>query len=75
MVEAGVTVEGVYSIHRSFKRGSTTRAREAGVPKDAIESNNCWRKVVNKSGGMPRIPMLKLLTEIKQALATFLQYS
>jgi len=75
VVEFDVSIESSYNIHRSFRRGATTRAREAGVSKDAIEMNNRWRKVANKSGGMPRVPMAELYTEIRQALATCLQFS
>ena len=75
VVEFDVSIESSYNIHRSFRRGATTRAREAGVPKDAIEMNNRWRKVENKSGGMPRVPMAELYTEIRQALATCLRFS
>ena len=63
-------MEEQFNIHRSFRRGATTRAREAGVPKDVIEANNRWSKVQNKSGGEPCLPMSELYTEITQALAT-----
>jgi len=53
VVDFDVSIETLYNIHRSFRRGATSRAREAGVPKDVLEMNNRWLKVENKSGGMP----------------------
>ena len=75
LISNDVNIDETYSIHRSFRRGATTRAREAKVPKDVIELNNRWSKVQRKSGGMPRLPMTELYTEIKQALASFLRFS
>ena len=75
VVDCDVSIESLYNIHRSFRRCATTTARETGVPKDAIEMNNRWRKVENKSGGMPQVPMAELYTEIRQAMATSLQFS
>jgi hypothetical protein len=75
LISSDINVDETYSIHRSFRRGATTRAREAKVPKDVIELNNRWSKVQRNSGGMPRLPMTELYTEIKQALASFLRFS
>ena len=65
----------VYNVYRSFCCGATTRDREAKVPKDIIELNNRWSKVERKSGGMPKMSMADLYTEIRQALATKLRFS
>ena len=75
LIANDVVVTEAYNVYRSFRRGSTTRAREAKVPKDIIEINNRWSKVERKSGGMPRMSMADLYTEIKQALATKLRFS
>ena len=61
-------------MYRSFRRGATMQAGEAKVPRDIIEVNNRWSKVERKSGGMPRMSMAALYTEIKQALATKLVF-
>ena len=75
LIANDVVVTEAYNVYRSFRRGATTRAREAKVPKDIIEINNRWSKVERKSGGMPRMSMADLYTEIKQALATKLCFS
>ena len=75
LIPQDVVITEVYNVYRSFRRGSTTRAREAKVPKDIIELNNRWNKVERKSGGMPNMSMADLYTEIRQALATKLRFS
>ena len=75
LVAQDIVVTEVYNVYRSFRRGATTRAREAKVPKDIIETNNRWSKIERKSGGMPRLSMAELYTEIRQALATKLRFS
>ena len=75
LIARDIVVTEAYNVYRSFRRGSTTRAREAKVPKDIIETNNRWSKVERKSGGMPRMSMAELYTEIRQALATKLRFS
>ena len=75
LIARDITVTEAYNVYRSFRRGATTRAREAKVPKDIIDTNNRWSKVERKSGGLPRMSMAELYTEIKQALATKLRFS
>ena len=68
-------VENKYKVFRSFRRGATTRAKEFKVGEDILNMNNRWRKVQNKSGTMPNLPMSDLYTEIQQALLTRLRFS
>ena len=68
-------IENKYKVFRSFRRGATTRAKEFKVGEDVINMNNRWRKVQNKSGTMPNLPMSDLYTEIQQALLTRLRFS
>ena len=75
LIARDITVTETYNVYRSFRRGATTRAREAKVPKDIIETNNGWSKIERKSGGMPRMSIAELYTEIRQALATKLPFS
>ena len=75
LIPRDVVVTEAYNVYRSFRRGATTRARKAKVPKDVIELNNRWSKVERKSGGMPKMSMANLYTEIRQALATKLCFS
>ncbi len=68
-------IENKYKVFRSFRRGATTRAKEFKVGEDVLNMNNRWRKVQNKSGTMPNLPMSDLYTEIQQALLTRLRFS
>ena len=68
-------IENKYKVFRSFRRGATTRAKEFKVGEDILNMNNRWRKVQNKSGTMPNLPMSDLYTEIQQALLTRLRFS
>jgi hypothetical protein len=40
-----VKVEDEASLLRSVRKGSVAQARNMQIPKDVIDSNNCWRKV------------------------------
>jgi hypothetical protein len=70
-----VEVRERFNIHRSFRRGATTRAKERNVPEATIELNNRWRKIQNKGGGLPNLPMSQLYIEISQALSSKLRFS
>lgn len=75
LIEEGVKIEEKFSIHRSFRRGAHTRAKSAGVSEAVLEMNNRWRKIENKSGGLPNLPMTELYIEITQALSQKLAFS
>ena len=75
LIGAGVKIEDKFSIHRSFRRGATTRAKELEVPESTINMNNRWRKVESRSGNLPNLPMSDLYVEISQALASKLRFS
>jgi hypothetical protein len=64
-----------FNIHRSFRQGATTRAKQKNVPEATIELNNRWRKVQNRGGGLPNLPMSQLYIEISQALSSKLHFS
>lgn len=70
-----IQVEEKFSIYRSFRRGATTRAKEAKVSEPTIQMNNRWRKVQNRSGGLPNLPMSELYVEISQALGSRTRFS
>jgi hypothetical protein len=70
-----IEVEKKFNIHRSFRRGVTTRAKEQGVDKATIAINNRWRSFQNKQGSMPRLPMSQLYVEITQVLTSKLRFS
>ncbi len=64
-----------FSIHRSFRRGATTRALTMKVPNDIVTMNNRWRKSQQRAGSVPNLPMSVLYTEIQQALTARLRFS
>ena len=70
-----VKVEKKMSVHRSFRRGATTRAKEAKVDQTIVDLNNRWRKVQEKKGALPSLPMSQLYLEISQALGSKLAFS
>ncbi len=75
LIGDGVDVAERFGIHRSFRRGATTRAQQADVPHHIVVMNNRWRKSQNKAGGLPKLPMAVLYTEIQQSLDIRLKFS
>ena len=69
-IPSDVDVRKSFNVHRSFRRGTTTRAKEMNVPESIIELNNRWRKVQGKQGGLPRLPMSQLFVEIAQVISS-----
>ena len=75
VVPADIEVRERFNIYRSFRRGATTRAKEMNVPEQTIELNNRWRRIHNKQGSLPSLPMSQLYVEISQALSSKLRFS
>ena len=75
ILDPSIKVEERMSIHRSFRRGATTRATEQGLPEPLLNLNNRWRKVQQKKGALPSLPMSQLYLEISQALGSKLAFS
>ena len=75
LLKEEVVVEERFSIHRSFRRGSTTRAKEQGIEKSVLDMNNRWRKFERRSGGLPNLPMADLYVDISQAIVSRTKYS
>jgi len=66
---------GRVNLYCSFCREVTTRAKEQGDELN-IEMNNRWRKLENKQGGLPNLPMTQLYyVEITQALTSKFHFS
>jgi hypothetical protein len=74
LFDPGVNVMEVYSLHRSLRRGSTTRATNRGVPKEIIEMNNRWRKLEAARGRRQGMSMMSHYTEIRLAIPTLWRY-
>ena len=75
MLSGDLELEKKFKVCRSFRQGAATHAKETKIGETALNMNNRWRKVQNKSGTMPNLPMSDLYTEIQQALLTRLRFS
>jgi hypothetical protein len=75
LFDPGVNVTEVYSLRRSLRRGSTTRARNQGVPEALIEMNNRWRKVESARGRRPGMSMMAHYTEIRLSIPLLWRYT
>lgn len=72
LFEPGVNILSDFHLARSFRRGATTRATNAGVSGTDIDWINRWN-----TGGSETIsgPMRVVYTDRKQLLKTFLRFS
>ena len=72
LFEPGVDIYDDYHLERSLRRGATTRATNAKVPKDDINWINRWN-----TGGAEIVsgPMRVIYADQKQLLETFLRFS
>ena len=75
LIPSGLDVMDAYGTYRSFRRGSTTEARNAKVPKEAIELNNGWRMMDKARGKHPASDMLAYYTELSLSLKAQLVFS
>jgi hypothetical protein len=75
LIHKQIDVEEKFNTYRSFRRGATTRAKVLKVPEEVIELNNRWNKLQNSGGGLSKLPMSQLYTEITQALPAKLRFS
>ena len=73
MIEATTDVNKVFAIYRSLRRGSQTRATEAGVDDRTIDMINMWRE--NENRKMGAMPMRDHYLDMQLVLEKLLQYS
>ena len=64
-----------YGMSSSFRRGSTSRAKDAEVPQSTIEMMNRWRKSERAEGRIAHLNMMAHYTDVRLALNRFLPYS
>ena len=72
LVDPSTDVKKSFAIFRSLRRGSQTRATEAGVDDRTIDMVNRWRKRENRKRGMP---MRDHYTDMQLILERLLKYS
>ena len=64
-----------FGMSRSFRRGSTTHAKNLGVTDAVIDLNNRWRSFDCSKGSMPALRMSEYYNDIKLSLPRFLAYA
>lgn len=75
LFEPQIDIGEAYGLRRSLRRGSTTEAKNRGVPEHIVNMNNRWRKVERAKGRRPNFDMQAHYTEIKMALPQLWKYS
>jgi hypothetical protein len=71
----GIDIDEHYGIFRSFKRGTITRAQEAGVSEADVNRVGQWRKVEAAKGRHAGGSMREHYTELVQLLDARLRFS
>jgi len=75
LIPKEVNVHEDYGIARSFRRGATTQARNAGVSENDIDAMNRWRSIEQARGCKPRAKMQDHYSDIRQMVPTLLRFS
>ncbi len=72
------TVEDIteeYGVSRSFRRGATSEAVNAGAPPHVVDANNRWRKFNQAGASRPSITMREHYTDVRLTLNHRLRFS
>ena len=75
LVPDHIKVQDEYSSLRSFRRGATAEAQNAGIPGDVIEANNRWRKHCRSRGSLPSMSMMERYTDAKANVRALIRFS
>jgi len=75
LIPQEVNVYEDYGISRSFRRGSTTEARNKRVNEEDIDLMNRWRSFESAKGRRPRMRMQDHYSDIAQMVPSLLRYS
>ena len=75
LIPETVNVPEEFGLGRSFRRGSTSRARDAGLSEAAIVLNNRWSTVESGKGKKPGLSMSSHYTDVRLVLAPLLEFS
>jgi hypothetical protein len=70
-----VKVQEEYSSLRSFRRGATAEAQNAGIPEEIITANNRWRKHCRSRGSLPSMSMMERYTDAKANVKALIRFS
>ncbi len=75
LISGDIQVKDIYNIHRSFRRGATSRATAAGVKESDINFNNRWGNAQRIRGRNIKFKMSELYVDLKLAVQTYLRFS
>jgi hypothetical protein len=75
LIPKEVNVHEEYGLARSFRRGATTQARNAGVSENDINAMNRWRSSEQAKGYKPKAKMQDHYSEIRRMVSTLLRFS
>jgi hypothetical protein len=70
-----VNIHEEFSAYRSLRRGATSEAQNAAIPKEVIESNNRWRKFSRAKGMTPEISIMERYSDAKVAVPLLIRFS
>ena len=75
LIPDSVDLNDNFGMSRSFRRGSTTHAKNLGVSDAVIDLNNRWRTFDRIRGSMPSLRMSEYYNDVKLSLPRFLAYA
>jgi hypothetical protein len=75
IIGASVDVMEEYSASRSMRRGATSEAQNAEIPKEVIEANNRWRKHMRSRGLTPGMSMMERYSDAKASVPSLTRFS
>ena len=75
LIPTEVDVTTLYGTYHLLRRGSLTRATEAGISAPVLDLINHWNQFEKKKGGRPHLSMREHYLEIKLVLKRLQSYS
>ena len=75
VIPDSVNVQEEYSAFRSIRRGSTSQAQNVRLPREVIEANQRWRKMMKARGLTPGMSMMERYSEARASVPTLIRYS
>ena len=75
LIAEKINVSEEFGLGRSFRRGATSRARDAGLSEQTITLNNRWSTVESGKGRKPGFGMASHYTDVRLVLGPLLEFS
>jgi len=75
LIQPSVMVSEAFSVYRSLRRGSTSRAGELAIPETVVNLHNRWREVEAGGGHIQTRNMRANYTDLRLTRKVRLQYS